>query len=317
MFESVRQKRFYKTVKTHLENDFGKMGEIVEQEGIFTLYISQKYIDEMKEQMINFYQISFGFFDQKKAAPFPHRYDNFPHQVVFDGLNFSSPASIDVRCGNIVIKNCTFNSGLSIYNGDNVTLENNIYYHHLWFKKPFGGGPHFNYTILNQGINESFDTIGDDNLDFLVEDSREWYSGRYGSTSINFIDSRFHVDTAQIFAKEVSLNHSEITSNNIYIHADSMKDNHSKLEANQGIIIENINNDFHGDVDAPIIFYNDISIETTRGSIKENEEIVSARQRLLQILKEVSNYCNKETVKKVYAYEQSVKSTEIGKMLKK
>ncbi len=231
---------------------------------------------------------------------------NKPVYYVFDGIIFDTVVNISSLFANIIFKNCTFTIGIRCFIADNITFENNKY--NCWTEsKDYGNA--FLYGKINnlriehdQFVNNSNFHSFDNNFGINVETNK-----------IAIICSNIQAGNngqINIRANETVSQYSNIIAPEIYLDSDSIFFGNSLLKAENGIIIENENCECDTEVgfynvDSPYTIYNGTEIITNYEAFKE-EEIKEKRLALVNVLTNIINKCNQNTLVK----SASVKKTK-------
>ena len=166
-----------------------------------------------------------------------------------------------------------------------------------------------------------------DNGNVNSYDSKQYCKTKFGiivsANKVNIINSNLYAESQgkiSISAKEISLEHSTITGPEIYLNSESIKSIDTTLKSDDGIIIDNKNNDFTGYVEAPIVIYNDVDLNADNKVIAVNVDDVKLkkeRYELLQKLRNLRDYCKQINENKVDTIQEQLNSQPISKVLNK
>jgi len=301
----------------YLERVVGKLGKIVEQDDKIIVYITQKLVDKNGKNvcyelrcvgMNTHYDKSREIIKKYKLAK--------PVYFVFDGIKFDCFVKLSSYFSNVIFKNCIFDNGLQVFHCKNLTLENNKY--HNWtdfygYGNSFLFGKFGELTIKNDEFINSYE-------------NKKYGKNKFGvcvsATKVNIANSNICAESQgkiDIDAKEISIIDSIVTGPEVYLNSDSIKSSNSVLKSNNGIMIDNKNCDFTGDVQAPIVIYNGVDLNASDETILVSETDVNlkkARQKLLQKLCSLRDYCQQVNKNKSFAIQQQLDFQPISKILK-
>lgn len=317
--ENLREKVKFKTYnmarQEYLERVVGKLGIIVEKDDKIIIYATQRLVEKNCKKVFNelscdgmntYYEGSRKLIEKYKL--------NKPVYFIFDGIVFDNFTTLSSYFCSVIFKNCTFNNGLQVFNATNVTLENNKYINWTDF---YGYGNSFLFGHI-------------DELTIINDEFVNGYDLKYGKTKfginisankVNIINSNLCAESQgqiSISTKEISLVHSTITGPEVYLDSESIKSRDTILKSDNGIIIDNKNNDFTGYVQAPIVIYNDVDLNAANKVIAVNVDDVNlkrARYELLQKLCNLRDYCKQINENKVDIIQKQLNSQSLSKVL--
>ncbi len=320
IIENLRKKIRFKTYnniarQNYLKSVVGKLGKIVEENDKIIIYVTQKLVAKNCQtsfKRLKCYGMNTYVEESRKLI---EKYKlNKPVYFVFDGIVFADFTGLSSYFSNIIFKNCTFKNGLQVFNASNVTFENNKYINYSDFFR-FGNTFLFGHidelTIINDEFVNSYDSIYG-NTRFGINVS---------ANKVNIINSNLCADSQgqiSISAQKISLVNSTITGPEVYLDSESIKSSDTILKSDNGIIIDNKNNDFTGDVQAPIVIYNDVDFNASNKVVAVNVEEVNlkrARYELLQKLRNLGEYCKQINENKVNIIQEQLNAQPISKVL--
>lgn len=238
----------------------GRLGKIVEEDDKIIVYATQELVNKNGKNV--YYELMCNGMNThyEKSRNIVEKYKlNKPVYFIFNGIVFDRFTRLSSRFGNVIFINCTFTNGLKVTYADNITLENNTYINWTDF---YGYGNSFLYGDIDELtiINDKF--VNSDNLE-------QYFKTKFGinisANKVNIINSTVQAESQgqiNIRAKEISLVDSTINGPEVYIESESIKSGDSVLTSENGIMIENKNEDFTGDVQAPIVIYNGVDLST-------------------------------------------------------
>lgn len=284
-------KKYNLARQDYLERVCGKFGKIVEEDDKIIVYATQRLVDKNCKDFV-YYLWCYGlevFYDDKTMENFKL---NKPVYYVFDGIKFDHFVKFSSRFCNVIFKNCTFDNGLQTWHCANLTLENNKYHNWTNIHSSFLFGNNFGeLTIKNDEFVNSYE-------------NKSYVETKFGvcvsADKVNIINSNICAESQgkiDIDAKEISIINSTVTGPEIYLDSDSIKSSNSVLKSNNGIMIDNKNCDFTGDVQAPTVIYNGVYLIASNKTISVNEADVNlnkARQELLQSLRILRDHCQRK-----------------------
>ena len=301
----------------YLERVVGKLGKIVEEDDKIIVYATQRLVDENGKNV--FYELRCNGMNTyyEKSREIVEKYKlNKPVYFVFDGIKFDCFVRLSSHFSNVIFKNCTFDNGLQVFHCENLTLENNKY--HNW--TDFYG---YGNSFLFGGFGEL--TIKNDEFVNSYE-NKKYGKTKFGvcvsAIKVNIVNSNICAESQgkiDIDAKEISIIDSTVTGPEIYLDSDSIKSSNSVIKSNNGIMIDNKNCDFNGDVQAPTVIYNGVDLNASNETISVNEADVNlkkARQELLQKLRSLRDYCQQVNRKKSCEIQQQLDTQPISRVLK-
>lgn len=301
----------------YLERVVGKLGKIVEEDNKITVYATQRLVEKNGKK--TFYELSCHGMNThyEESRKIVEKYKlNKPVYFVFNGIVFDVFVRLSSHFSNVIFKNCTFNNGLQVFHGANVTLENNKYINWTDF---YGYGDSFLYG--------DFDELTIKNDEFVNSDDLKQYGKtKFGinvsADKVNIISSNIFAESQgqiNISSKEIFLVNSTIAGPEVYLDSESIKSSDTILKSDNWIMIDNKNGDFTGDVQAPTIVYNGVDLNVSKEVVSVNEDDVNlkrARYELLQKLRNLRDYCKQINEDKAHVIQEQLNSRQIGRVLK-
>ena len=206
----------------------------------------------------------------------------------------------------IIFKNCTFKECLHLNSSISVTLENNKYQNQMT-----------EYSCGQAGLIDELTIINDN----FVNNSKTKVDIR--ANKVNIINSNICAESKgqiTIETKEMNLTDSTITGSEVYLNADSITSSNSIIKSNNGVMIDNENNDFNGNVQAPLFVYNGINLSNPNEVISIDEEKIELqkmRQVLLQRLRNLRDYCKHINNMEVKEIENKLNKQRVSQIVKK
>lgn len=322
IMENLRKKVIHKVYniarQDYLEKFVGNLGKIVEDDDKITVYATQRLVNKNGKNV--YYELMCNGMNThyEKSRNIVEKYKlNKPVYFIFDGIVFDRFTRLSSRFGNVIFKNCTFTNGLQVTYADNITLENNIYINWTDF---YGYGNSFLFGNIDELtiVNDKFV-----NTDSLKQYSKTKFGINISANKVNIINSTVKAESQgqiNISAKEISVVNSTITGPEVYIDSESIKSSDSVLTSENGIMIENKNEDFTGDVQAPMVIYNGVDLSAPNDAITVNEDDVKlrkARYELLQKLRTLLNNCKQINDDKANVIKAQLNSRPVSIVLSK
>lgn len=235
-----------------------------------------------------------------------------PTCYIFDGITFYTGVYIDAEPNNgivVIFKNCIFKAGILINNIKEIVFENNIYFN-------IENGE--NGYILNENgiLTKHFLTINNNvkKVTFINEIFKImlghapyplYYTTGFGmsikANEVEILASSIETNfPSDISAKSVKLLESSITGPEFSIDADSFTNENSTINAITGLIIDNKNCDFKGNIESQLVIYNgeDITERSPNGITitKCDPSLKSIRQDLIYKLREIKSRVFPKTI---------------------
>lgn len=322
--ENVRKKSklnlYNLSRKYYLKKVAGKLGKIIEEDDKIIVYATQRLVE--KNSKCGSYNLrceGMNTYNKKLRKKIEKYKLNKPVDYIFDGIVFDSFVNLSSCFGNVNVKfkNCTFIDPLRVSFGNNVTLENNNYLN--WrdydgYRSSFLLGDFGELNIKNDEIVNTYEN---------KKNNKTRFGMVITANKVNIVNSNICAESQgkiDIKSKEVSINYSTIVGPEIILTSDSITSNNSLLKSNNNIVIKNENWDFSGDVQAPIVVYNEYNLNTSNEIMSVSEDdinLMKSRQKLLQTLHNLNDYCQQINKSKACSIEKELNSQPVSKVLKK
>lgn len=316
----VRIVLYNRARKVYLKKSICNIGRIVEKDDKIICYVEQKLLDSYKGNY-PIYKLMLQGMNQVTDG-IKETVENFrlnkPVYYIFDGIEFKRALEFSSRWAHVIFRNCTFNKNIGIIWGEEVLFENNKYSDHC--SNYFYGDCFLSVDRAKKitFINEQF--INSYELKCYVEPTK--FGMKIDSQVVEFINSKIYAEypaTVRIKAKKTRIENSLFNANEVYIDSESIEFTDSSMGAENGVMIENKNCDFIGNIDAPIIFYNgNLLANKNNESVKVDEEekrLKSLRVLLVEKLQILNNYCKEQNNKKITSIEEQLGRRSVGKIL--
>lgn len=300
--------------KIYLKKSICNIGKIVEKEDKIICYVNQKSLDKYNGKKI-YYKLSLNGI--KRNIDIINKLGlNKPIYYIFNDIKFNCGLKLTSLCCNVVFKNCTFDKNIWIPWCDNITFENNKYTD--YFYGYYYGNCFFNANNANKitFINDNF--INSYNLN---QKSDANFGLDIDAKTVEFINTKVENDSSssiKIEADKTIIKNSKINANELYIDSKSIDIDDSILNSKNGVIIENTNWDFKGDIYSPVIFYNGIKQEDKdKNDEKSNLTLDEARKKLVMKLGSLSDYCYQINDSRLNQYKEELNNESFVKTLKR
>lgn len=276
-----------KEERTQMLNElFGGIGRIVEEDDRFICYVDKKTIEDLHKNghsyKLEFYGFPISLLEQQKVDILEYRL-NKPIYYVIDGFNFDSilklSSSFDCK---VIFKNCTFVDEIYLLSCVDVEFENNTYKDdgYLYYGDP-------QYFLTAHLVNK----LSFVNDNFINSEEKKSKDVKFGilirnAKKVEFINTRVETDfPTTINADTIRLDNSRLKGTEFDIKATSVTSSESIMIARDGVIIDDQNCDFVGDIKAPIVFYNGTDVTNYRTSITtiNSDELAKREARVALI----------------------------------
>ena len=319
--KKIKLKIYNKARQLYLKKSICNIGKIIEEEDKIICYADQKSIDRYKGNK-PLYKLRLNGMNQLTEGT-KETVKNFrlnkPVYYIFDGIKFNTGLEITSLFSNVIFRNCKFDKNIGIIWGNEITFENNKYKDHCDIY--FYGNCFFTadrvekITFINDNFVNSYD---------LKKYSNACFGMQIDAKEIEFINTKVDEEypaTINIKAEKTRIENSELKANEVYIDSQSIDFVDSSVTALSGVMIENANCDFVGNVQAPIVFYNGIdlgnNLNENQKVSKEEARLKEAREKLVEKLINLSNYCQQLNNNRVQCIEDKFNGQTIAKTLKK
>lgn len=315
--KEVRIKVYNIARQAYLKRSICNIGRIVEEDDKIICYVEQKKVNRYKGDK-PIYELELNGMNQvteeNKEVVKSFRL-NKPIYYIFDGIKFNSAVIITSLWSNVTFRNCIFDKNIGIIWGNEITFQNNKYMDHCpvyFYGKCFLTADSVNrLTFINDNFFNSCDLYNPTRFGMHID-----------AKLVEFINTNVETEypaTVNIKAEKTRVENSSFNANEIYVDSESIEFTDSSIYAENGVMIENKNCDFIGDIDAPIIFYNGVDmVNKNNESFKVDEKekkLKSLRILLIQKLQSLNNYCKEQNNKKITSIEEQLEKRSVGKML--
>lgn len=281
--------------KKILTND---LGQVIEKEDELICYVNSKKIKCKNGS----YKIFCAGNEINKAIAREFNLDK-PICYVFDGINLKKHSTRICGGGGckVIIRNCNFELLNSISVNNNCTIDNttiqSVGYVSIGARE----------LVIKNMSSEQIKVFCSKDFGFGAWDKLDIIN-----CSIDNKDSKISF----VATNELNIIGSKISGNEVVCEAKSINvDKKSSLSAQEKV---SITTDRIGEtnIDAPTIVLNGTEISNKNRPFVLNE-LTLKRLQLVQVLKGLKEKCDAINNKKVENYDQKLKSTDIGKVLKK
>lgn len=324
IIDSIKKKsklKIYETARqAYLKKWIPNIGKIVEEEDKIICYVDQKAIDRYKCNKA-IYELRLNGMNQVTEG-IKETVENFrlnkPVFYIFDGIEFSTGVKITSHWSNVIFRNCIFNKNIGIIWGDEITFENNKYIDHcdVYF---------YGKCFLTANIVKKLTFINDNFVNGY--DLKKYGDAHFGmridANEVEFINTKVDAEypaTINIKAERTRIEKSELKANEVYVDSQSIYFADSSVIAQNGVMFENANCDFSGNIQAPIVFYNGTDLaNNTRKTHSINEEestLKEARKNLIKKLRNLCNYCQQLNDNKIQDIKDKFNDQTVVKILK-
>ena len=300
LFQNIKRKKY-------LQGLIGKHGQIIEKDDKIIVNVNPKKIKKTKYfNVINLYRTNNFEVEKELKNAFEIIKLNKPIFFIFNGIIFDKDVYLSSMSFHIIFKNCTFKECLHLNSSISVTLENNKYQNQTT-----------EYSCGQAGLIDELTIINDN----FANNSKTKVDIR--ANKVNIINSNICAESKgqiNIETKEMNLTDSTITGSEVYLNADSITSSNSIIKSNNGVMIDNENNDFNGNVQAPLFVYNGINLSNHNEVISIDEEKIELqkmRQVLLQRLRNLRDYCKYINNMEVKEIENKLNKQRISQIVKK
>lgn len=290
-----------------------RLGKIIEKEDKIVCYVDDKKLKKKQKKYICGIELKgIRNYTEKQIKQIKFFKLDKPTYYVFKNIIFDSPIKMKFYSNNahVIFKNCTFKRNIKIDYANNIKFISNKY-------EDNG----FSYNGYYKDEEKIFINInGCNNLEIydecITNSKEEHHPTKFGikvrnAESIKIIDSIINIDNSVMYqgkiiienkgeinlqSKELLIDNSVLESPEIYIESDEIYHEKSLINATNGIIIENKNNNLEYNTPkilTPYLVYNGLELikisknETKKA--KKKEELKRARELLISTFKKVEN----------------------------
>jgi len=313
-------KIYYHTKEAYLKKILGKFSLIVEEEDKIFCYVNQELLDKHSKNQDGLYNITLNGIniESRKDLELADKFKiNKPVYYIFKNIIFSGKGiSLSSKNVHILFKNCAFEKNIDIKSADNIVFENNRYFdcYPIYIN---------NNTCFFNAKNVKKLTFRNENFSNRAKEHPTKFGMNIEADEIKLDNIKIyneHRGPLNIKAKKISINHSSISARELYIDSKSIDFSDSAINAKKGIIIDNKNCDFRGLIESPYIIYNGIALNSKNEPITiDNAKAILAqtRQKLINKLKELSNYCHNINTTKAIEVKHNLDKQTITRTLKR
>ena len=318
--KEVRIKAYNIARKAYLKKSICNIGRIVEEDDKIICYVDQKSLDKYKGNYPIYKLMLHGM--NQVTHGIKETIENFglnkPVYYIFDGIEFKNALEFSFSWANVIFRNCTFNKNIGIIWGEEILFENNKYSDHC--SCYFYGDCFLSVDRIKKitFINEQF--INSYELKRYGNPTQ--FGMKIDSQIVEFINSKIDAEypaTIKIKSKETKIENSVLSANEIYVDSESIEFTDSSITAQNGVMIENANCDFIGNIDAPIVFYNgaDLASKNNKSNkvAQEEKKLKTLRLLLVGKLQIINNSCKEKNDKKIRSMQENLDKQPIGKIL--
>lgn len=298
--------------KLYIRDKFSKYGIIVETDDKIIVKVTQHKFNKRLRNDFALYCFGFSKSDEDTLGKIE---ELKPIVYEFDNITFPKIGA-HILSGNadIIFSNCTFQNDLKL-SCEKVTLQNNKYL--KWYGS-------------NQMINGWVKELVISGEDFVNSyENKDYGKQKFGiyidGDKLKIINSVLEAESLgkiDLCFKESYIENSFITSPEVFIDSKSIVSDHVGIYAEKGIIIDNENRDFTGNLVAPVVVYNNEYLRTNNDDKKEviidseDTELDIKRKELINVLKNLKNYCLDINNQKADKVRDSLNNKPISKILK-
>lgn len=303
----------YKVAKNvYITDKFSKYGKVVETDDKIIVKVTQHKFNKRLRNDFALYCTGFSKSDEETLGKIE---ELKPIVYEFDNITFPIHGA-HVLSGNadIVFKNCTFQNDLKL-SCEKVTFQNNKYL------KWHGRNQMITGSIKELIMNGEFFINSYENKDY---GKQKFGISVYGD-KIQIIDTVLEAESIgqiDLCFNESYIENSFITGPEVFIDSKSIVSEKSAIRAEKSIMIDNENKDFNYDLAAPVIVYNNEYLRTNNEDKKEvirnseDTELDIKRKELINVLKNLKNYCLEINNQKAAKIKESLNNKPISKILK-
>ena len=297
---AIKAAKIEKEKQKNLERLLSMYGNVEFKEDKIIVHATKEKVDSIAENSTGFHEISIWFLDTYNeilSNKLFFKRTDLPVEYHFEGIEFDKNINIssDAEKNTIIFDNCTFHGvikGSKIFN----TKGNYIFNNCTFLDK---------YYIHND-ITGFFDNL-------LIKDcNREFKRINIEANTITILNSIINNKHASLLDKEksiilkankINMSNVELSSDEIYIDANSINSKDTTLKAEKGIMIDNEKEDFEAKVETCSVIFNGKEYHTNPRTNLTKEGL---QKKLLYILNKRNNsmdldfFKNKEQGLKAY-----------------
>ena len=298
----------YKVAKKfYIRDKFSKYGKVVETDDEIIIKVNQHKCNKALHKDFALYCTGFSKSDEDTLGKIE---ELKPIVYEFDNITFPIQGA-HVLSGNadIIFSNCTFQNDLKLSCGK-VTFQNNKYL--KWYG---------NHQMITGSVKELI-MSGEDFVNSY--ENKDYGKQKFGISidgdKLKIINSVLEAESLGqigLYFNESYIENSFITATEVFIDSKSIVSDHVGIYAEKGIIVDNENRDFTGNLVAPVVVYNNEYLRTSNEDKKEvDTELDIKRKELINVLKNLKNYCLDINNQKADKVRDSLNNKPISKILK-
>ena len=286
-------------IRNRLRNNLLKrmicnIGKIVEDNDKIIIYVEQKKMERYKVGR-PIYSLSLnGFYNiLTENNNIINNFNlNKPIYYIFDSIIFNNAVEITSVCAHVIFDNCTFSKNVGIIYANEITFKNSTYIDDC--------PVYFNGNCFFTADNVEKITFINDNFhnDYRVSKyANPIFGMKTNANSIEIINSYIetnHSGTIDIKAKNIIMKKSLLKGSELYIDSQSIESFNSLIISENGLIIENANCNFEGEIESPITIYNGVDLAQKNSiiNISQNKKILKEqRKKLVDALQKLNQSC--------------------------
>ena len=296
--------------KRHIEQTIGNIGKITENDLKIVCNVDQKKLDDLK-QASDILIIDLNNYTQDNNSILEK-----PVLYIFDQIQFTTRIVVNSPNVSVLFKNCTFTRKINIYSANSIIFDDNSY---IISDSAYPySGCYIDVSTNSQIKRLSF--INEKHIDTSWKSNKNYTSSKGQCFKIDLLEIKNSMLTSNdpeslfIDTKKTIIDNSSLLVKELYFKSKNISFSNSFITSIEGIIIENENCDFEGNLNSPIVIYNGVSIPN-KNKLIEQKEIKNARIDLIRKLKCIKDYCNYLNNKKIKDLRKQLNKTKINTIL--
>lgn len=316
---------YHKDREAYLKSVVGNLGEIIEEEDKIICHVDQELLDKYGKKDSSLYDLRL-----QGMIPFPEETKriidyfklNKPVYYIFENITFDEGLEFSSFHAHVVFKNCTFYDNVAMMFADDVTFENNKYFDkrpiYYWGKCFFFGKFINKLTFINDDFFNSY------------EDPYPWMKKSLPNFGMDvqvdvleIIDTKIDCERStslNINANKAIIRNSKINAYELYLESKSIEFFDSSILAKNGVMIENQDCDFEGNVQSSVIVYNGVELSSQNNKIfsfkHDKTRLEQSRQLFIEQLRNLRNYCQKLNKGELQRIQDEFDEQPVSKILK-
>ena len=280
---AIKAEKIEQAKKENLEKLLSKYGEVEFKEDKIIVHATKEKADSITENSTGFHEISLWFSDinnEELSKKLFFKRTDLPVEYHFEGIEFDKNINVSsiTEKNTIIFDNCTFHGvikGSKLFNTKGNYIFNNCTFLDKYYIHNDIVG--FFDNILINDCNQEFKRINIEANTITILNSI--INNKY---ELFFDDKK----SIMLKANEIYLSNSEISSDEIYIDANSIKSKDTTLKAEKGIMIDNEKEDFEAKVETCSVIFNGKEYHTKPRTDLTKEGL---QKKLLYILNKKRN----------------------------